>query len=114
MRADLRDRVRRLALAWRALTRPNQIERELEEEIRFHLELDPSERGRLEATKEAYRAAGDLYALQMLARDMRVGARLLWRSPWFTLVAITTLGLGIGLNVALFSVLNAVELRRLV
>jgi len=108
-----RDRVRRWKLGWRALVHPRQADRELEEELAFHLALDGGERGRLEANLEAYRAAGDLYGLQTLGRDLAYGARLLRRSPVFTAVAVATLGLGIGLNLALFTVLQTVLLRPL-
>jgi putative ABC transport system permease protein len=96
----------------RTLFRRSAEERELEEELRFHAE----ESGRLvgvEQIKEECRDARGISLIENLARDTRYGLRLLARAPGFTAVAVITLALGIGMNSAIFSVVDAVMLRPL-
>ena len=104
---------------------------ELDEELRFHLEQQIAENRRAGMTEvEARQAALRLFGnptvmreqvrdswswqwLESLARDTRHGFRRLMRAPSFALTAILVLALGIGANVALFSVVNAVLLKPL-
>jgi len=48
-----------------------------------------------------------------VAHDFKLGARLLWKAPGFTAIALLALGLGMGATTAIFSVVDAVLLRPL-
>ncbi|HEX6770738.1 MAG TPA: ABC transporter permease, partial [Acidobacteriaceae bacterium] len=103
----------------------------LDEELRFHLEQQIAENRRAGMTEvEARQAALRLFGnplvmreqaraswswqwMELLARDTRHGFRRLMRAPSFALTAMLVLALGIGANVALFSVVNAVLLKPL-
>ncbi|MPZ20921.1 MAG: FtsX-like permease family protein [Luteitalea sp.] len=121
----------RVRMALRSFLRRRTAERELDEELRFHFqEMEtrahagestsdeahgrvPRRLGRFDQAKEACRDARTLRPLEDLLRDLRFGARLLARSPSFTVVAIVSLALGIGASSAIFSLINAIVLRAL-
>lgn len=115
----------------RALLRRKAVEQELDEELRFHfvqqveslvgqgLTLAEAIRqarlliGGTEQIKEECREARGVLLLETLAQDLRYGLRTLSKSPGFTATVILTLMLGIGLNTALFTIINGVLLNPL-
>ena len=115
----------------RALFRRGAVERDLDEELRFHLEreaeklrregLDTSESrrrarlalGGVEVAKEADRDARGVAALEALGRDVRYAWRGLRARPGFAAAVVLTLALGIGGTTAVFSAVDTVLLKPL-
>jgi predicted permease len=119
---------------WRKLCfylRRNQFDRELEEEMKFHLEMKMEENlqagmGPAEASSAATRQFGNQTLLQEMSRemwgvrsietlfqDLRFGLRMLLKNSGLTCVAALSLALGIGANTVVFSLLDVVLLKTL-
>jgi predicted permease len=124
-------RIREVWNRLRAFLRREPLDREFDEEAAAHLELASEENVRLGMTpeearrqalvqfggvqqaRERHREARGLPRLDVLVQDLRFTFRTLRRDRGFAIVAVLILGLGIGANVAVFSVVDTILLRPL-
>ena len=116
--------LRNITSGLRSLFRKEQVDRELDEELRAYQEMAAEEkmkqgmtrkealravrleRGSLEVTKEVVRAGGWETFVETCWQDLRYGSRLLLKNRSFTLVAVSTLAIGIAATAVLFSIFD--------
>ena len=121
----------RLASIVRWLVHRNRVEQDLNDELQAFVDMAAADRmrdgvppgdarrlailhlGGVEQTKERVRSARCGAWLDQIARDVRDGLRQVRRNPAFSAIAIATLALGIGVNTAMFSAVDAVLIRPL-
>jgi predicted permease len=118
-------------LRWRSLVGGRTLDRELDDELAFHIERQIEQNiargmtheeartaalrsmGGVEQRKEQMRDERRVAVVENLLRDLRMAIRQLAKQPLFALAAIVSLALGIGANTAMFQLVDALSLRAL-
>ena len=124
----LTDWLRGIGVKLKTLLRPDAAWKDLDDEVRFHLEMEaarlrreglaPEEArrqamlrfGGVERIKDETREARGTKLWEDMMQDLKYGLRMIVKNPVFSAVAIITLALGIGANTAIYTVVKAVLL----
>jgi hypothetical protein len=123
--------LRDFVLRVRSVLRRDAVEREMDQELRFHLEREIGKNidrgmseneatrrakmdlGGFEQVKEESRDARGISFFETTISDLRYAFRILRKSSGFTTVAVLSLALGVGANTASFQLIDAIRLRTL-
>ena len=123
--------MKRIRSILRNLFRKQEVESQLDQEVRAYVEMMADERiaagmaasearrtaiadfGGIEQVKQAVREHRAGSAAELIWQDARYGLRQFWRNPGFTITVIITLALSIGANTAIFSIVNVLMLKSL-
>ncbi len=122
-------RASRFAARMRGLVFRGRLDRELDAELQFHLEMQAEDNARagmdprnahyaaarsfggVEQIKERHRVGRSFAGIVSIFTDLRYAMRILGGNPGFTATAVVSLALGIGANTAIFSLIDALMLR---